>query len=148
MKEIKTISKYDWNEKEKTATYVIEYEGNKFVGKAYCNSKDSDMASERTGLYIAELRANLKLLRFLRDIIIPNRLQSLYQFYYSINHSKQFNPKSYEAKMLHRQIKLNEKDLEEIKDTIVIIKSTLKEYIDAKDKVYNLLRKHRAAKSV
>jgi hypothetical protein len=63
-----------------------------------------------------------------------------------MHRSKHFNPKSYEAKMLFRQIRLKEEDLEFCKNAIQKTKRYIKEYIDQKEQNYQLIRKKRKNK--
>jgi hypothetical protein len=54
--------------------------------------------------------------------------------------SKNFNPKSYEAKMIRSQIKVLENDLAAINADLANERKNLKEYIDKKDILYKKLR--------
>ena len=120
---------YDWNKEEGIATCIL-YDGeNTFLGLATCHPDDKDFQSEKTGLYIAEARAEI---------------QALKQLYYSINHSKQYNKKSYESKMLYRQIRMKETDIEEVQLIINDRKADLKKYIDAKEEFYQSIKRNRA----
>ena len=47
--------------------FVIYYNGHAFDGTAICHDDDKDFESERVGLTIAESRANIKVLRRIRD---------------------------------------------------------------------------------
>ena len=71
-----------------------------FTGVAYCHPDDLDFASERTGLFIAESRAIIKVLIFQRDHEIKPALATLNHLYSNMRTSKYYNPKSYEAKMI------------------------------------------------
>jgi hypothetical protein len=62
-----------------------------------------------------------------------------------MSHSTQFNPKSYENKMLQRQIRLLEFDLTTAHEMIQYERESLKEYIDKKDDMYKRIRRQRAA---
>lgn len=119
--------------------YIKQY-GKTFVGSASCHPDDKDMQSERTGCEIANRRAYIALLEHERDNIIIPGLRSLKQLYYSINTSKEFNKKSYEAKALHRHIRIFENDLATIKAELADEKQSLKEYIEGKDKFYKRIR--------
>ena len=54
--------------------------------------------------------------------------------------SHRFNPKSFEAKQLYREIKEYQKAQEVAKETIASIKAELKQYINDKDKAAQLYR--------
>lgn len=60
-----------------------------------------------------------------------------------MNKSKYFNPKSYENKMLQRQIKMYELDIIAINDVIKINKNELRNYIKNKEFLYQKIRKNR-----
>lgn len=131
---------YSWNENTGTAFATIFYKNYTFTGEARCHPDDKDMMSKLTGQTIAEYRATLKYLKFVRDCELQPQLQSLKQLYYSMNHSKYFNPKSYEAKMLYRQINHLTEDLKEIKYLIDLTKKALATYINIKERDHTQLR--------
>lgn len=113
-----------------------------FVGTAKCHPDDRDFMSEKTGCEIALRRAEIEALRSYRNELKIG-LAALKQLYYSINHSKNFNPKSYEAKMLFRQINQKVEDIDTVKEIIKERKQELKKLIDDKDTFYRTTRKHR-----
>ena len=131
---------YTWNERYSTATCTLFYKNYEFTGVANCHPDDKDMMSKLTGQTIAEYRAPLKYLRFIRDCELQPQLKSLKQLYYSINHSKHFNPKSYEAKMLYKQINHLTEDLKENKYLIDLIKGQLEAYLITKEQDHKQLR--------
>lgn len=125
-----------------TATCIL-YDGNKtYCGGALCHPDDADMMSERTGQEIAYRRAEIAALRGFRDEI-KLELSSLKQLFYSINRSKYYDPKHYEARMLNRQIKMKESDLEIVKNHIKIKSEELRKYINEKDEFYKTVRHNR-----
>ena len=97
---------YFWNEEHGIASASIYYKNYTFTGKAYCHPEDRDMMSKLTGQTIAEMRATIKYLKFVRDCELQPQLKALKQLYYSMNYSKHFDPKSYEAKMLYKQMNI------------------------------------------
>ena len=113
-----------------------------FVGTAKCHPDDRDFMSEKTGCEIALRRAEIEALRSYRKELKIG-LAALKQLYYSSNHSKNFNPKSYEAKMLFRQINQKVEDIDTVKEIIKERKQELKKLIDDKDTFYQVTRKHR-----
>ena len=60
-----------------------------------------------------------------------------------MQHSSQFNPKSYENKMLQRKIKEKEIDLETFKELLNMEKKELKSFLDYKEKFYQKIRNKR-----
>ena len=139
------MEKYNcsWDEDTGVAIYTIFYDDETFTGHAICHTDDKDMQSERVGTAIAQSRAMIKLYQFIRDHEIKPQLKALKQLYYSMNRSKEFNPKSYENYMLYRQVRLLENDLVAVKEMLAITRRELKDYIEAKDKMYKLIRAKR-----
>ena len=74
--------------------------------------------------------------------LLPS-LKSLQQLKYSMKHSTKFNPKSYENKMLNRQIQLWETDIKNITQMIKQMEQCLKDYINSKEQAYQMFRKYR-----
>lgn len=122
------------------AVYIIEYNGYRFVGEATCHPDDLDFESERVGLTLAESRANIKVLRHIRDCEVKPQLKILNHLYGNMRTSKYYNPNSYEAKMLRNQIRAIEKELVIINNGIADEQKFIKDYIEGKDKLYKRLR--------
>lgn len=134
---------FDWDEQEGRALCIIENEkGQVFVGTALCHEDDRDMMSRRTGEEIAYRRAKIENLRSIRNEL-KIALQALNQTYYSMNTSKHFNPKSYENKMLQRQIRAKTFDLTTIKEMLATEEQNLRTLLNEKDNFYNKIRAHR-----
>lgn len=134
---------FSWDAETGVATCIIESDNQVFVGGAMCHPDDRDMLSEKTGCEIAYQRAVIKALRYYRDAEIKPALAALKQLYYSMNRSKYFNEKSYENRMLQRQIHQKEFDLETVKEMLIEKEQKLKTLIDEKDKFYRQIRKNR-----
>lgn len=131
---------YFWNEEHGIASAFIFYKDYTFTGKAYCHPEDKDMMSKLTGQTIAEMRAAIKYLKFIRKCELQPQLKALKQLYYSMNNSKYFDPKSYEATMLYRQINQLTEDLKENKYLIDLTKSQLETYLTTKERDHKQLR--------
>lgn len=116
--------------------------GREFKGEAWCAKEDLDMESKITGLSIAESRAQIAAATAYRNDLRV-RLSALKQLYYSMNKSKSFNPKSYENKMLQRQIKLTENDLSIAIHQLAVLKVNLYEYLNGKESFYKQVRDSR-----
>ena len=101
-----------------SAIYVIKYNNQEFEGKAVCHPEDRDFESARVGLTIAEARANIKVLRYIRECELKPQLKILNHLYANIKTSKYYNPTSYEAKMLRNQIRALEKELTTLNNEI------------------------------
>lgn len=134
--------KYDWCEPAGVATCTIYYQDQEFLGQAYCHIDDKDMQSKLTGQIIAEARAHIKYLRFVRDHELRPQLKALYQLYYSMKHSQNFNKKSYEAIMLYKQIKSVQKDMDAVKEEIKNAQTFIKDYIDQKENDFKRIREY------
>ena len=133
---------YSWDAEEGIAQCVLVDGNEVFYGFASVHPDDRDLANEYTGLHIAENRAMINALQYRKNYVITPSLKALKHLYCSMQHSTHFNPKSYEAKMLNRQIQLFEDDLEATKETIAELKEYLKTYIQKKDEAYKAIRKH------
>ena len=131
---------FDYNETTATSTCFLEFEGQVFVGTAQAHPDDMDMASKLVGQDIAYRRAMIKYLSFVRDWQIKTELRALKQLYYTMAHSTHFNEKSYENKMLQRQLRQLESDLATIKEEIANERQELKDLITEKDNFYKQIR--------
>ena len=131
-------SKYTYDHGD--SLFVIYYNGHSFDGTAICHDEDKDFESERVGLTIAEARANIKVLRHMRDCEVKPQLKILNHLLSNMKTSKSYNPISYEAKMLRSQIRTIEKELATINNAIADEQKFIKDYIDGKDKMYKRLR--------
>lgn len=134
---------YKWFPEIGMAVCELEYDNTKFEGVAMCHPDDDDMSSRLTGQTIAEMRAYLKYLQHIKNNELRPQLKVLNQLYYAMNRSKHYNRKSYESKMLFRQIKNTTEDLAVIKEEIETVKKGLRDYINLKDSYYKEIRAHR-----
>lgn len=132
---------YSWDsEKTSCACILINEKGQEFVGNALCHPNDYDMKSVRTGEEIAFTRAYIKMLCAIRDEEIKPIKTVLENLYKNMATSYRFNPESFEAKQLNREIK----EFRELYDiynlSIKQHRKYLKQYIDAKDEFYKKQR--------
>lgn len=132
---------YNWQEEVGLATCILFYKNQPFSGQAHCHPDDKDMCSELTGCHLAEQRATKKVFQHIKENELKPQLQALKQLYYSMNHSKHFDPKSYEAKMLFHQINNLEKDLGAVREAIIDLDREVKQYIEDKDKLHARMRR-------
>lgn len=135
--------KYDWNDKLKMASCHIKYNDNVFTGRALCHDDDKIFASEKVGCEIAYKRAIIKSLQYRKNVELKPALKALKQLQSSIERSKKYDKKHYEARMLIRLIKQYEADIELTKDLIDNVKEDLYTYIDNKEKFYQKIKKSR-----
>jgi hypothetical protein len=134
---------YLWHEDPGIAMCEIYYGNLTFTGSAVCHPDDQDMKSKLTGENLAEMRAMVAYLRHIRDNELRPQLKILYQLYYSMKDSKQYTKRSYEARMLYRQINLLEKDLADVRAEIKNLKELERNYISLKDNQHELIRNKR-----
>lgn len=134
---------FEWDAETGSALCILYYNDKVFVGQAKCHTSDMDMCSEKTGQQIALMRAEIKYLTHIKDNEILPALKALKQLYYSMNKSKKFNEKSYEVKMLNRQINLYEADYDNLKTVIYDKKQALISFIKKKDEFYQQIRANR-----
>ena len=133
-------SKSNYSYVDGFATYVIKYNNQEFKGEAVCHPEDKDFESSRVGLTIAESRANIQVLRHIRENELKPQLKVLNHLYANMKTSTHHNPASYEVRMLRSQIRAVEKELAIINNEINDERQFIKDYIDGKDKMYKRLR--------
>lgn len=118
---------YNWDEETGKATVKLEdNQGHIFWGIAQCHPDDRDIINQNIGLEIADIRARLNAIRHIRDNEVKPALKILLHLQYSMKNSKYYNPKSYEARMLNRQIRMHKSDLKNIKQIINDYKAYMK----------------------
>lgn len=130
-----------WDEDTGVSQVFITDKNQKvFSGMSTCHEEDSQFKSQSFGETIAMYRATIQFLRYVRDTEIKPQLAILEHLYSNMQTSKQFNPKSYEAQMLHRQICIQRNSLASTKEEIRILKDAIKENIKVKEQFNNLIR--------
>lgn len=120
--------KYIYNEETGESTFTIRYKGYDFVGEAMCHPDDWDSMSWRTGLTVAEARANIKLLKFKRNTEIKPALKALTDLWNCSNHKNREKNKALRVSLQ----KLND-DLIAINNDIAGEEDFLKSYLKEKD---------------
>ena len=133
---------FHFNEETGFCLCTIKIRGNQYIGVAQCHPDDMDMVNQKTGENIAYHRAVMEMLRDERKRL-QHELAGLKGLYYSMNNSPLFNPKSYEAKSLYRQISFREDDISSVNDLIKEIQRYINGYISDKDEFYQKIRKNR-----
>lgn len=121
---------------------ILDIDGTLYVGEAHCHPEDIDMMSEKTGLYIAEMRANIKYLKHLIKYS-KKELKSLIDFHSLLKFNPHYNENNLETKLLIREIRRRKKDIEENKKVLEDMQFSLREYIVRKDEFYQKIRKNR-----
>ena len=133
---------FNWDEETGIASCILSDGEKVYTGFAQCHPDDEDMKGQKTGCEIAFRRARINALRGYRDEL-KIQLKALNQLYYSMNKSAKFNKKSYENKMLQRQIRMINFDLATTKEMIATEQENLRTYIKEKDEFYKKTRMRR-----
>lgn len=95
--------------------------------------------SERTGCFIAEMRANIKYLQYKKNNL-THEIKTLERIAGIINNNPKCQGKSYEKILLQSEIRSKNNILSVIKEELNNEQEYLKYYIDNKDKLYNRIR--------
>ena len=140
-----THVKQVWSENRGAARTIIRYNTRAGVelvgiGHAECHPEDEEFMSERTGLIISDYRAEIDLIKQVNLYEIRPAIAALKHVYCTMRHSKQYNPNSYEAKRLKKELAHLMDEYEENKQLIAELRKNLKTYIDEKDAFHNKLR--------
>lgn len=130
----------DWNEELGMAQCVITDISNGVIlagyGKAVCHDDDVKWKSQVTGEYIALTRANIDILRKKRDYELKPGIMIIEHIISTMINSKQYNPNSYEAKRIKKELKNLKDDLYMINTIIEDEQASLKTYLDAKEELH------------
>lgn len=113
-----------------------------FVGKAYCHPEDKDMATEYTGLRIAEDRANMKYLSYLIKES-KKELHTLQTFFNTLKNRPSYSDESKEVQILIKDIRRRKRDIEENEAVLKNMEERLNEYLNTKDEFYKRIRANR-----
>lgn len=113
-----------------------------FVGKAYCHPEDKDMATEYTGLRIAEDRANMKYLSYLVKEA-KKELHTLQTFFNTLKNRPNYSSEPREIQILIKDIRRRKRDIEENETVLKEMEVRLNEYLDTKDDFYKKIRANR-----
>lgn len=124
-----------------TWCYII-YKGQQFIGHTKCLPEDEDFWSERTGCFIAECKANIKKLKYLRNQLTP-ALSTLKNLEKTFQCCKEYNADSFEAKRLRKEIYMQQKKIDELNEAIKEEQEYLSKYITEKDAFYHKIRAKR-----
>lgn len=135
-----------FNSEDGSTLCVINTKHKTYVGTAQCSPQDMDMLSEKTGGEIAFHRAKIHMITDQKDIL-THELDGLLKYYYSIRQSKKFNKKDYAVRMLIRQIKIKQNDIDDLNELLTYEKETLKQYMEQKAIFYNRIRESRKGKN-
>jgi thiamine kinase-like enzyme len=132
---------YDWDSDKGVASCIIYYNDSiTGVGSATCHPIDNDFKSENTGKQIAQMRAEIDLIKKINNYEIKPGIVALKHVYCTMLHSTHYNPKSYEAIRIKKELAHLMDELEENKNAIKEIRATLDNYIKEKDNFYKKVK--------
>lgn len=135
-----------FNPEEGSSLCILSTKSKTFFGTAQCTDIDRDMMSEKTGCEIAYHRATIHALEdHLEEL--TTELAGLKKYFYTVNQSKYYDPESYMAQMLIRQIQQRSDDILITKNMITEEKEYLKKYMADKAEFYKKIRRNRKADS-
>ena len=134
--------KFTWNEQTGVSSCTITDGSFEYTGFATCHPDDLDFQSERTGYEIAYRRAEIKMLKNIKkeQKLIYDTLNHLYS---TINHSKKYNPESYEARAIQRELSNAAYDYFSFSEILKERKQSLNNYIAMKETFYKKIRQGR-----
>lgn len=119
--------KYSYDSGHAKATLLLD--GREFVGEAHLHPEDAENESQRKGYTLAETRAYIKVLQHHIQNELKPALKALKHLNCCIQQSKNYNPKSYEARMLTRNLRLLDEELQECKSELNILKDQYHAYL-------------------
>ena len=118
-----------------TTCQIFDKFGKIYVGQAVCHPDDRDMVNEMTGAALAQMRAELSLLRDLRDSEIIPELKAIRRIYNNL--------KKYKKPLLRRELNEAEFIYVAIKEMIRSKKREIADFILTKEKFYQGIRRNR-----
>ena len=135
-----------WDETHGVSRCVLNYQTSsgliiQGIGIAECHPDDTPFMSQLTGGIIAEYRAEIDLIKKINNYELKPGLAALKHVFCTINQSKKYNEKSYEAIRLKKEIAHLMDEIEENNKSIEDLQKTLKNYINEKEKFYSTIRK-------
>lgn len=126
--------KYEYfPETRRSVTWLYDKKFHKwYKGEAVCHPDDKP--NESIGRALSQYRAQYKILQDIRDNELVPQIEVLKHLVANMETSKHYNPKSYEARMIRRQLKIKEQDLKSVKDMLARLHDTISEYIKLTEK--------------
>ena len=123
------------------AICTIKYKNKKFYGEAQCHPEDKDFESERVGLHIADIRADMTMLRYIRDVELIPDYNTLNHLCNSFKNGAKYNENSNESKLVRKQLYTIKKQLCAVRKELAHLQLELTVYIKDKEKFYQHVRK-------
>ena len=141
MLDIRRIKKEYQFDEDGFASVTIRVADNVFIGTAQCAPEDMEFCSEKTGLAIAETRAMINYLTWVRDIELGQQLKILEHLENGVNAKEKKDKNGY---MIYRAANRCRDEIKFINEDVVAMRKELKEYIESKADLYDTVRARRS----
>lgn len=141
MLDIRRIKKEYQFDEDGFASVTIRVADNVFIGTAQCASEDMEFCSEKTGLAIAETRAMINYLTWIRDIELGQQLKILEHLENGVNAKEKKDKNGY---MIYRAANRCRDEIKFINEEVMVMRKELKEYIESKANLYDKVRVRRS----
>ena len=106
------------------------------IGIASCHPEDAPYMSKLTGGMIANYRAEIDLIKQINNYEIKPEIAALKHVLCTMRHSKKYNPDSYEATRLKKELAHRMDEYDENKAAIKDLYTLLNNYIKQKDEIH------------
>lgn len=140
MLDIKKLKK-NYTYHDGVATVEIITGDESCYGHASCSPEDEDFESEKTGLYIADARAEIAYLSRTIKYILKPQLKILEHLENGVNAKEE---KDRNGIMIYRAANQCREEIKELRATVKYRKEDLREYIKRKDELHKKLRARRS----
>ena len=117
-----------------------------YIGHSQCHPHDYDFESKLVGQHYAYTRSMIREMCALRDEY-KVQLKTLKHVYNIFEQNPSVDKNSIECMTMRRQMRLLERDIDEMKDLISATRKDLRTTMVEKDKLYDKLRAKRASSS-
>lgn len=128
-------------EEDGTCTFTLTYRDREFVGVAHCHPDDSKFFSEITGGTIAEVRAQIKMLKYKRDCELRPQYAIVKHLYQNLEQgTKKFDKKDRATALIIRHFNRLKREINQVDEEIIDCQNFLKSYIRKKETILGKLR--------
>lgn len=118
-----------------------------YIGYSQCHPHDYDFESKLVGQHYAYTRSMIREMCAIRDDY-KVQLKMLKHVYNIYEQNESIDLDSTECMVMRRQMRLLERDIQEMKELIAMTRKDLRTTMLEKDKLYDKLRAKRASNSV
>ena len=141
MLDIRRIKKEYQFDEDGFASVTSRVADNDHIGTAQCAPEDMECCSEKTGLAIAETRAMINYLTWVRDIELGQQLKILEHLENGVNAKEKKDKNGY---MIYRAANRCRDEIKFINEEVAAMRKELKEYIENKADLYDKVRARRS----